>query len=829
LAPASASKAVFAETLPPTLITALRIHNDTHPDAQRIRLRMALHAGEVHYDDHGVTSSSLTLAFRLADAQPLKAALAASPGILAVITSSWFFDDVVRHTPGAAPATYRSVSVSEKETTTVGWIALPDHPYLADDTQLTAPSAAGHLDSRSRLNAVPAPRQLPLLPASFVGRDCEGAALTRALSNARGSAGTIVISALAGAGGIGKTWLAVHWAHQNIHRFPDGQLFVDLRGFSPDSEPMKAAVAVRGFLDALGMDPAAIPVDLQAQAALWRSLVVGRRMLIVLDNAANAEQVIPLLPGGNLCTVVITSRRTLTQLIARHGARHLALDTLSTEDAHALLSQRMGMARVRAEPGAAAELIELCGGFPLALGIIAGRAHAHPQTPLAEIANELRVLGLGALEDEDPAASLPTVLSHSYRALTASQRTAFGLLGIAPGPDISLPAAASLTGLSLGRAGQVLRGLEEASLVSRDARGRYFIHDLIRDYAATDQQQLDEDTRNVALRRLVDFYLHTAHTADGLLNRHPDQIKLDEPAAGCHPYPLVEEAAAWAWFDAEHANLLAAQQLALDRGWHSAVWQLAWALIAFHVRRGHLRDGIAAWQAGAIAAEHLGDPGAQNRVSRWLGDAYARVGRHAEALEHLQRALTLAEHTGDRKGQAHTHRAFALAWSRHGDDQQALEHARHALRLFQELDDVLWHAHMLQGVGWHTARLGHYDQARPPLETALALFRRHYDPEGEADTWNSLGYIADHTHQHPRALDCYREALTLYRQVGYSYNEADTLRQLGDTYASLRQPAQARRYWKEALQLYRAQQRTDDARDIQQQLAVLDDEPESRD
>jgi tetratricopeptide (TPR) repeat protein len=480
---------------------------------------------------------------------------------------------------------------------------------------------------------------------------------------------------------------------------------------------------------------------------------------------------------------------------------------------------------VRGEPAAAAELVELCGGFPLALGIVAGRALAHPLTPLAEIAAELRELGLGALGDEDPAASLPTVLSDSHRALTAEQRTAFALLAVAPGPDISVPAAASLTGLSPAGVAQVLRGLEDASLVHRDGSGRYVMHDLIRQYATTVQQGLDADVRDAALRRLVDFYLHTAHTADDLLNRHPDQVQLDEPAPGCRPSPLTGEAAAWAWFDAEHANLLGVQQLALDRGWYGAVWRLAWALIAFHLRRGHLRDNIAVWQAGETAAEHLGDPAAQNRVHRWLGDAYARVGRHDEAVGHLQRALALAERTGDRQNEAHTHRALAIAWTRHGDDQRALAHARRALRLFQDLDEPLWAAHMLQGVGWRTARLGQHDQARAPLEAALALFRGHHDPEGEADTWDSLGYLAAHTRQYDRAVDCYRQAVVRYRQAGYAYNEADALRRLGDAYAALSQPTRTRSCWEQALQLYRTQSRTDDARDIEQQLALLDKSP----
>jgi predicted ATPase len=316
----------------------------------------------------------------------------------------------------------------------------------------------------------------------------------------------MLISAIRGAGGIGKTWLALHWAHRRLSRFPDGQLFVDLRGFSPDSEPMPSGVAVQGFLDALGVAPGRIPVDPQAQAGLFRSLVAQKRMLIVLDNAADVQQVVPLLPGADSCTVVVTSRRTLTGLITRHGAHHLTLDTLSGDEARALLARRLGTARVAAEPEAVDELVGLCGGFPLALGIIAGRAHTHPRVPLAEFAAELRDLGLGALEDDEPTTSLPAVLSWSYSALTTQQQVVFGLLGIAPGPDIGLPAAASLTGLPPTQTGKVLRSLEEASLLSRDAHGRYSMHDLIRAFATEDANCVASNEKRSATRRPLSAY-----------------------------------------------------------------------------------------------------------------------------------------------------------------------------------------------------------------------------------------------------------------------------------------------------------------------------------
>jgi hypothetical protein len=331
-----------------------------------------------------------------------------------------------------------------------------------------------------------APRQLPAAPRYFVGRADELAALNSALDDSAEAGGTVPISALAGAGGIGKTALALRWAHSNLPRYLDGQLFVDLQGFSPAGLPVEPAVAVRSFLAAFGVDSGRLPADLDAQAALYRSLVAGKRMLIVLDNAVDAAQVVPLLPGSPTCTVLVTSRRHLTSLITRHGAHLLTLGVLTDDDARHLLLTWIGADRVTAEPAAVEQLLACCGGFALALDIVGARAKMNGRTPLAEAAAELcdDTTRLGALDDEDPAASLPAVLSWSYRALTTEQRTVFGLVGIAPGPDIGLPAAASFTGLPVPHARTVLRALEDASLLDRHPGGRYTMHDLIRAYAA---------------------------------------------------------------------------------------------------------------------------------------------------------------------------------------------------------------------------------------------------------------------------------------------------------------------------------------------------------
>lgn len=633
----------------------------------------------------------------------------------------------------------------------------------------------------------------------------------------------LLISAIGGAGGIGKTWLALHWAHHHLDQFPDGQLFVDLRGFSPDSAPMASAVAVRGFLDALGVDTGRIPVDLQAQTGLWRSLVVHKRMLIVLDNAATAEQVAPLLPGGNSCTVVVTSRRTLTGLITRHGAHHLPLDTLTDDEAQALLTRRLGTARVAAEPHAVAELIELCGGLPLALGLIAGRAHAHPHIPLAEFAADLRSLGLGAFEDDDPATGLPAVLSWSYRALTTQQQVVFGLVGIAPGPDIGLPAAANLTDLPPTHTAKILRDLQQASLLDRDVHGRYSMHDLIRAYATdTAHHHLSGDVREAALRRVVDFYVHTAHTAARLLDPHRPTPQFDPPEPGSHSHPLLDSRAALAWFDTEHPNLLAAQRIAAIHHWHQAVWHLTWTLSTFFGRQGHLHDHLAVWQTGLAASEHLNDHAIHASTHRTLGGAYALLKRHDEAIGHLQQALALAEHHQDPTNQAHAHQMLSWAWDQRGDSRRALEHATHAQGIYCTLGNSVWEARALNQMGWCTARLRDHDLARGHCQDALTLLHDNPDPAGEATAWINLGYIDHHTGHHEQAIHHYQQALTLDHDIGDIYELASVLDGLGHPHAALGQHIQARAVWREALELYRDQHRDDDAARVQRQLDDLD-------
>jgi tetratricopeptide (TPR) repeat protein len=641
----------------------------------------------------------------------------------------------------------------------------------------------------------PLPRQLPAAPASFTGRDAELSRLSDVLDS---TSETVVVAAITGSGGIGKTSLALHWAYQHLDRFPDGQLFVDLRGVAPAGEPLPPSVVVRGFLSALGVDPD--PVDPQTQAASYRSAVADKRILIVLDNAHDTAQIVPLLPGSPTCTVLITSRDRLHGATVTHGARPFALDVLSDAEARALLVRRVGAERVDAEPDAVAELVLCCAGLPLALSIVAARAAARPGFPLRVWSDELRdvTTRLTAFDDSEAAASLPATLSWSCAALDADRAGVFELVGSAPGPDIGVLAAASLTGLPVDRVASALRDLERASLVQQHVPGRYRMHDLIRLYA--DEQahrNLNRTERRAALKRLV---AHYTRTADRLLRSEASY------AAACE------------WLEAEHACLSAAQRTSAALGWHRAVWKLAWVLDTFFYRRGHVDDQLATCLAGLTAAEHLGNPDSRAKAHRLLGGAYLRANRHQEALDHLDRALSLAERSGNRPGQAKIHQALARAREQDGDHQRALEHADRALRLHDELGNVVGRARALDQVGCLLALLGRHESARTSCRAALSLFRELGDRHGEANTMDSLGTLAHLVGDHDQAVSHYEQALVLFRDLDQAFHEANTLTRLGEAAAERHDHEHARSAWQEALRLHRAQHRADDAALVERRL-----------
>jgi DNA-binding SARP family transcriptional activator/tetratricopeptide (TPR) repeat protein len=647
------------------------------------------------------------------------------------------------------------------------------------------------------------PALLPSEPRGFTGRTDQLGALDALADTITSCPATVVISAIAGTAGVGKTALALHWAHRRRQQFPDGQLYVNLRGFNPDREVMAPATAIRLFLDALDVPPRRIPVELDAQVNLYRTLMADRRMLVVLDNARDADQVRPLLPGAPRCLVLITSRNQLASLVAAEGAHHLALDLLTGDEARKLLIQRLGIARVSAEPGAVAEIIVACARLPLALSIVAARAAIAKDQPLAVLADELRTSRnrLDSLSaDDDPYTDVRSVLSWSYRALTPDAARLFRLLGLHPGPDITVAATASLAALPLPEARAQLAELTRANLLAEHTAGRYTSHDLLRAYATGLAHTTDTDQqRHAATHRVLDHYLHTAATAEGLLHPARDPITLTTVEPGTIPENPIDREQALSWFAAEHAVLLAALDNAAATGFDSHIWRLAWTLNTFLSRRGHWQDDLAAQHAAVAAAKRRADPLEQARAYRIAGGAAIRLGRYDDAHAHLRHALDLTIQADDRVGQAHTHIGLSLMCERQNRFAEALAHDRKALDLYRAASHRYGEAHALNSVGWHYAELSDYQQALTYSQQALALNSELGDRNGQAASWDSLGYAHHRIGHQAEAITCYQHALGLTRDVGNRFYEAETLSHLGDAHHATGDHDNARNAWQQAL------------------------------
>ena len=680
------------------------------------------------------------------------------------------------------------------------------------DRFFTLASVGQRLDRETGLAGVDAraaPRQLPGAVSLFVGRVGELARLTSLLrdqTDQTRAGATVVISAIGGTAGVGKTALAVYWAHQVADRFPDGQLYVNLRGFDPGGQVMDPAEAVRRFLDALGVPPERIPADVDAQAALYRTQLAGRRMLIVLDNARDSAQVRPLLPGTPTCIVLVTSRNQLSGLVAADGAHPITLDLLTQDEAHQLLTRRLGADRVAAEPDAIAAIITACAQLPLALAIVAARAATEPHLPLHTLASGLHDNNssgsgrLDTLRTDDPATDVRAVFSWSYQALTPEAARLFRLLGLHPGPDTSAPAAASLAALPLPEARSLLGELTRANLLAEHVPGRYTFHDLLRTYATEQARRLDPDQqRKDATHRVLDHYLHTAQTAAWLLHPTRDPITLTPAQPGVIAEHPTDSQLALDWFTTEHAVLLAAVDHAAATEYDTHTWQLAWALADFLGRRGHWHDWATTEQAAVAAAERLADPAAQADAHRRLAGAYIRLGHLDDADFQLRHALGLYVQAGDPVGQALAHDGLGQMWVWRGRPTEALHHARQALDLSLAADHRQRQARAFNAVGWCHALLGDYQQALTYCQEALTLLQELGDRHGQAGTWDSLGYAHHHLGRHDHSITCYQRAVDLYRHAGDRYLEAGALTNLGDTHHTTGNREAARDAWQHAL------------------------------
>jgi tetratricopeptide (TPR) repeat protein/transcriptional regulator with XRE-family HTH domain len=670
------------------------------------------------------------------------------------------------------------------------------------------------------------PRQLPATVADFTGRAAELQRLTQVLDATGASRpGTVVISAIGGMAGVGKTALALHWSHQMAGRFPGGQLYVNLRGFDPSGTPVTAPEAIRGFLDALGVAPERVPASLEAQAGLYRSLLAGRRMLIVLDNARDEQQVRLLLPASAGTLVLVTSRSQLTGLVAAEGARLLFLDVLAQREAAELLAARIGPARAAAEPAAVSEIASLSACLPLAVAIAAARAATRPGLPLAAVADELRDASgrLDALDAGDPVASVRAVFSWSVRHLSREAARMFRLLGVHPGPDISGAAAASLAGCEPARARRDLRELARAHLVTERLPGRYALHDLLRAYAAEQARDTDsEPEREAAIGRLLDHYLQTAGHAAPLLNPSHEPVVLATPSPDAAPERLADQREAMAWFEEEHQVLLAAIALAVQSGHDVHAWQLPWALAPYLQARGDWQEWAAAQRTALAATTRLEDVAAQAVCTRLLAAAYCDLGDYDEGSRLFTASLVLYQRLGNRLGEAKVQNNLAALAEGQGRHADVLVHAENALRLYQAIGDKASEAAALNNVGWTHALLGDYKQARALCRQALALCTEvgHHWLEGYV--WDSLGYAEHHMGNLGEAAACYQRALSLHRDAGDRSTEAQALTHLGETRQAAGMLAQAREAWQQALVIFDDLRNRDAAARIRAMLTSTD-------
>jgi tetratricopeptide (TPR) repeat protein len=624
---------------------------------------------------------------------------------------------------------------------------------------------------------------------------------------------------------VGKTALALHWAHQVAGRFPDGQLYVNLRGFDPSGTPVTAPEAIRGFLEALGLAPERIPASPETQAGLYRSLVAGRRLLIVLDNARDEQQVRLLLPASAGTLVLVTSRSQLTGLAAADGARLLSLDVLDSGEATELLAARIGYARAVAEPGAVSEIANLSACLPLAVAIAAARAATRPSLPLAALADELRDASgrLDALDVGDPAASVRAVFSWSVSHLSREAARMFRLLGIHPGPDISGPAAASLAGCDPAAARQHLGELARAHLITERLPGRYTLHDLLRAYAAEQAHDTGSEMEpHAVIGRMLDHYLQTAAYAARLLNPSHEPVALAMPSPGTAPEQPADHRQALTWFEEEHRVLLAAITLAIRVGFDVHAWQLPWAMTPFLQARGHWAEWAAIQRTALAAATRLDDMAAQAVCSRLLAAAYSDLGDYDESSRLFTASLTLYQRLGNRLGEAKVQHNLAALAEGQGHYADVLGHAEKALSLYREIGDKASEAAALNNVGWTHCLLGDYEQARALCRQALAMCTEvgHHWLEGYV--WDSLGYAEHHMGNLGEAAACYQRALSLHREAGDRFTEAEALAHLGKTWQAAGKPTQATDAWQQALAIFDDLQNSEAAEKVRALLASTD-------
>ncbi|MGW2465088.1 ATP-binding protein [Streptomyces sp. NPDC001761] len=648
------------------------------------------------------------------------------------------------------------------------------------------------------------PRQLPPDLATFRGRTEALTAVRRLGSHVAGSGGAhVVISAIGGMAGVGKTTLAVHWAHQVADRFPDGQLYVNLRGFQDAGQPLDPGTALAGFLDALGVPSSSVPRDTEERAALFRERAASRRLIVVLDNARDEEQVRPLLPGSPGCLTIITSRSQLSGLAVTEGATLVGLDVWSREEALAALAARIGEERCRAEPRAAAELVELCGYLPLAVAIVGAQVSASPQVPLGPVVRELRDSRsrLDALSSGDRRVDVRAVFSWSYRALTPGTARFFRYLALCPGPSVSAEAAASLAGVGTAAARRHLRELVSANLLSRDAEGLYVLHDLVRAYGV-ELVEREGDDRLGAETRLVDYLRYNAHWANRLLGRAASR-SVGPPAEGAVRVLLDTREEALVWFRQEESTVAAALRSWEDPRLLRFRMDLTQDWVTYYSVTGRWTEEIETKRIGLDAAVQLDEPAAIARNSADLSRALAETGQADEADRQVELLLGLLDRL-DPVDRAATERSIGWVRGRQKRHTEALHHARRALEIYRSLGDEGTAAREMNAVGWYLALLGRYEETIALCAEAVPLLRRHGNVRIEAAARDTMGYARQRLGDLDAAMADYRESLRLYGEAFDGYNQAEVLDHLATAQQEAGDRAGARESWLRAADLLSA-------------------------
>lgn len=669
---------------------------------------------------------------------------------------------------------------------------------LRDDAALLGPRQRAQTAHRR-----PVPAELPPAPAGFVGRDEEIAELDRML-DAAGTRVTSPVAVVAGTAGVGKSALAVHWGRRVAHAFPDGQLHVSLRGFDPERSPLAAGEALTSVLKALGMAPDAIPVGLDDRAALHRSMLAERQVLLVLDNARDSEQVRPLLPGNSASAVVVTSRRRLDGLVVRGGARVFHLETLPTATAVEVL-ERAGDVTADA---AVTRLAELCGGLPLALRIAAARVLADPGggaaglvEELADERNRLRVL-----DTDDGETSVRGAFDVSYRSLPASLARTFRLLGQVPGPSVSAFAAAELCGTDLGQARYALRALGRAHLLDEIESDRFGMHDLLRVYAR-EAEPLPAENRAVAaesaehsaaLRRLVHHYLAVSDHARRFLRPARDELHFADRATAERP-PVTGRADALEWFDAEWANLVALVHRAADAGFHELVWRLVRTQFNYLMVRCPWEDWVDLYRVGLRAARTAGETEGEVLMSAGLGVVHSRSGSPETALEHYRESYRVAEGAANESWLAMTRVNLASVLIRLGRHEQAREHCHAALPGHRDRPDRYFGAGALNNLAQVEQVAGRPELALRYLREAEELYREMDDLETLAMVLNNCGEVHIELGRLDEGERYHSEALEVALHCGSAMRQAAAHVGLGDVAWHRGDASVARTRWNTAL------------------------------